>query len=189
MSPNKRPPVEGAEPPEKLAKVVNPMIKALLRSPLYRLVSKHLMLLSFKGRKTGRTYTVVVGRHEVDGALVVPTGTTGRRWRLNLRGAPVVVTIEGRCRHGRGKLVEDPDEVARLHELLLDRVGPKSAASGLDGERGRKPTRDELKAILVGRGVVRVELEEAQKRGLRRRVEAARRPPKTYPRVSGTLRP
>ena len=165
MSPNKRPPVEAAEPPEKLAKVVNPMIKALLRSPLYRLVSKHLMLLSFKGRKTGRTYAVVVGRHEVDGALVVPTGTTGRRWRLNLRGgAPVVVTIEGRCRHGRGKLVEDPEEVARLHELLLDRVGPKSARRpGLKVNVDRKPTRNGLKAILVGRGVVRVELEEAQR--------------------------
>jgi hypothetical protein len=96
----------------------------------------------------------------------VPTGTTGRRWRLNLRGgAPVVVTIEGRCRHGRGKLVEDPEEAARLHELLLDRVGPKSAPRlGLKVNVDRKPTRDELKAILVGRVVVRVELKEAQRR-------------------------
>ncbi len=165
MSPNKRPPVEGAEPPEKLATIVNPVVKALLRSPLHRLVSKHLMLLTFSGRRTGSTYTIVVGRHEVNGALVVPTGTTGRRWRLNLRGgAPVVVTIEGRCRHGRGKLVEDPEEVARLHELLLDRVGPKSARRlGLKVNVDRKPTRDELKAVLAGRGVVRVELEEAQR--------------------------
>ncbi len=166
MSPNKPPPVEGAEPPEKLAKIVNPVIKALLSSPLHRLVSKHLMLLSFKGRKTGSTYTVVVGRHGVDGALVVPTGTTGRRWRLNFRGgAPVVVTIGGRRRHGRGELVEDPEEVARLHELLLDRVGLESAQRlGLKVNVDRGPTRDELKAVLAGRGVVRIELEEAQRR-------------------------
>ncbi len=122
------PPVEGAEPPEKLAKVVNPIVKILLRSPLHRLISKHLMLLAFEGRKTGRTYSVVVGRHKVNDTLVVPTGTTGRRWRLNFRGgAPVVVTMGGRRLHGRGELVEDPEEVARIHRLLLDRLGLKNA--------------------------------------------------------------
>ncbi len=163
MKPTERPPVEGAEPPERLAKVINPLVKALLRSPLHRLVSEHLMLLTFSGRKTGSTYTVVVGRHEVNAALVVPTGTTGRRWRLNFRGgAPVVVTIEGRRRRGRGELMEDPEEVARVHELLLDRLGLKNARRlGLRINVDRWPSRDELEAVLAGRGVVRVELEEA----------------------------
>ena len=162
MSPNHRPPVEGAEPPEKLAKVVNPTMKALLRSPLHRLVSRHLMLLTFAGRKTGRTYSAVVGRHEVDGTLVVPTGTMGRRWRLNFRGgAPVEVTLEGRRRQGWGELVEDPEEVARIHELLLDRVSLKNARRlGLRVNVDRRPTRGELKAVLAGRGVIWVELDQ-----------------------------
>ncbi|CAA9217780.1 MAG: hypothetical protein AVDCRST_MAG93-306 [uncultured Chloroflexia bacterium] len=164
MSPNQKPPVEGAEPPEKLAKVVNPVIKALLRSPLHRLVSKHLMLLTFAGRKTGRTYTIVVGRHKVGGKLVVPLGTTGRRWRLNLRrGAPVVVTMEGRHLRGRGELVEDPEEAARVYELLLDRIGLKNARRlGLRVNVDRRPTEDELKDVLAGRGVVRIELYQPQ---------------------------
>lgn len=166
MNPNQRAPVEGAEPPEKLAKIVNPVVKALLRSPLHRLVSKHLMLLTFSGRRTGSTYTVVVGRHEVNGALAVPTGTTGRRWRLNFRGGtPVVVTIEGRRWPGQGDLVEEPEEVARVHELLLDRLGLKNARRlGLMVNVDRWPTRDELKAVLTGRGVVRVELDEMPER-------------------------
>ncbi len=161
MSPNQRPPVEGAEPPEKLAKVVNPIIKALLRSPLHRLVSKHLMLLTFEGRKTGRTYSVVVGRHEVDGTLVVPTGTMGRRWRLNFRGGtPVVVTIEGRHLRGRGELVEDPEKVARIHRLLLERLGLKNARRlGLRVNADRWPTKEELKTIFAGRGVICIELD------------------------------
>ena len=70
-------------------------MKTLLRSPLYGLVSKHFMLLTFSGRKTGKTYTIVVGRHDVHGDLLVPTETTGRRWRLNFRGeAPLFVTLE-----------------------------------------------------------------------------------------------
>ena len=163
MSPNRRPPVEGAEPPEKLAKVVNPIMKALLRSPLHRLVSKHLMVLAFEGRKTSKIYSVVVGRHEVDGILVVPTGTTGRRWRLNFRGGtPVVVTIGGRRLHGRGELVEDPEEVARFQRLLLDRLGLKNARRlGLRVNANRWPTEEELKAILAGRGVISIELDQA----------------------------
>ncbi len=163
MSPNQRPPVEGAEPPENLAKIVNPIVKALLRSPLHRLASKHLMLLTFEGRKTGRTYRVVVGRHEVDGTLVVPTGTTGRRWRLNFRGrTPVVVTIEGRHLRGRGELVEDPEEVAHIHRLLLDRLGLRNARRlGLKVNADRYPTKEELKAVLAGRGMISIELDEA----------------------------
>ncbi len=151
MNPKEQPPVEGAEPPERLAKVVNPVVKALLCSPLHQLVSEHLMLLTFSGRKTGSTYTVVVGRHAVNGALVVPVGTTGRRWRLNFRGgAPVVVTIEGRRRRGRGELVEDPEEVACVHELLLDRLGQRESlvdqgrAEGRPRRPGRGPRRTKM---------------------------------------------
>ena len=156
-----QPPVEGVEPPKALARVVNPTVKALLRSPLHWPFSGHLMLLSFRGRKTGSTYDIVVGRHEVDGALLVPTGTTGRRWRLNFRGgAPTEVMIEGRRLSGRGELIEDPDEVARLHQLLLGRVGLKNARRlGLRLNVNRRPTDDELKAALVSRGIVRIELD------------------------------
>jgi hypothetical protein len=158
---NGQPPVEGAEPPEALARVVNPVIKVLLRSPLHRPFSRHLMVLAFRGRKTGKTYEVVVGRHELDGALLVPTGTTGRRWRLNFRGrTSVEVTLEGRRQRGQGELLEEPDEVARVHQLLLARVGPKNARRlGLRVNVDREPTVEELKVPLANRGVVRIELE------------------------------
>ena len=155
------PPVEGAEPPEALARVVNPAIKVLLRSPLHRPFSRHLMLLAFRGRKTGKMYEVVVGRHEVDGVLLVPTGTTGRRWRLNFRGGTTAeVTLGGIRRRGWGELIEEPDEVARIHQLLLGRIGLKNARRlGSRVNVDREPTDDELKVPLAGRGVVRIELD------------------------------
>ena len=144
-----------------LARVVNPLIKALLRSPLHRPFSRHLMLLAFRGRKSGKRYEVVVGRHEVDGALLVPTGTTGRRWRVNFRGGTSAeVTLGGSRRRGRGELIEDPDEVARIHRLLLGRIGLKNARRlGLRVNVAREPTAEELKVPLAGRGVVRIELD------------------------------
>jgi len=160
-SDNGRPPVEGAEPPEALARIINPLIKLLLRSPLHRPLSRHLMLLAFRGHKSGKRYEVVVGRHEVDGALLVPTGTTGRRWRLNFRGGTSVeVTLGSSRRRGRGELVEEPDEVARIHQLLLGRIGLRNARRlGLRVNVDREPTDEELKVPLASRGVVRIELD------------------------------
>ena len=159
-SDNGRPPVEGAEPPEALAKVVNPLIRLLLRSPLHRPFSRHLMLLAFRGRKSGKRYEVVVGRHEVDEALFVPTGTTGRLWRLNFRGGTSVeVTLGGSRRRGRGELVEEPDEVARIHRLLLGRVGKNARRLGLRVNVDREPSDEELKVPLAGRGVISIELD------------------------------
>ena len=159
-SDNGQPPVEGAEPPEALGRVVNPVIKVLLRSPLHRAFSRHLMLLAFRGRKSGKMYEVVVGRHEVDGALLVPTGTTGRLWRLNFRGGTTTeITLGGVRRRGWGELIEEPNEVARIHQLLLDRIGLKNARRlGLRVNVNREPTDDELKVPLTGRGVIRIEL-------------------------------
>jgi hypothetical protein len=56
-----RSPAEEVEPPKALAKVVNPVLKTLLHSPLHGLVGKQLMLLGLEGCKTGRRYEVVVG--------------------------------------------------------------------------------------------------------------------------------
>ncbi len=93
----------------------------MLRSPLHRLISRYLMLLIFSGRRSGKRYEVVVGRHEMGDVLVVPSAS---RWRFNLRGgAPVEVMLGGIRRAGRAELLEDPDEVARAYEALLERVG------------------------------------------------------------------
>jgi hypothetical protein len=114
-------------------------LTAELRLPLAPLVAarsfnKHLMLLAFRDRKSDKAYEVVVGRHEMDGALVVPTGTTGRRWRLNFRGGtPAQVTLGDSRRHGWGELIEDPDEVARIHRVLLGRIGERGSGTDRRG--------------------------------------------------------
>src|SRR5205085_11984824 len=73
-----RPPVQDAQPPKNVIRFVNPVAKALLRSPMHRLLSKNLMLLTVTGRKTGRIDTLPVGRHEShDGTFPVSAGATG----------------------------------------------------------------------------------------------------------------
>ena len=57
-----RPAVEDARPPKAVLKLVNPIMRALLRSGLHRLASKNLMLLTLTGRKSGRSYTVELAK-------------------------------------------------------------------------------------------------------------------------------
>jgi hypothetical protein len=42
-------------------KVMNPIMKGLLRSPLHRILSGSLMLLAYTGCKTDKQYTMPIG--------------------------------------------------------------------------------------------------------------------------------
>jgi hypothetical protein len=154
-----RPPVEDHRPPPAVLRVVNPVMRTLLRSPLHRAVSKQLMLLSVQGRKTSRTCCVVVGRHQVDGMFLVSASGS---WRYNLRGgAPVHVTLDGVQHAGHAELEEDPDEVARIYRQLLETLGPdRASVLGLRVNVERLPTPDELKPAIARRGIARVRLVE-----------------------------
>lgn len=160
MSSGARSPVEVRQPPAAVIRVLNPMMRALLRSPAHGLVSKQLMLLIVTGRKSGRVYTIPVGRHESEGELVVSAAGT---WRHNLRGgAPVRVVLDGRERAGYAELTEAPDDVARAYKMLLDRVGIKKASQvGLKVNLDRLPTAEEIGPAVAQRAIARVRLTDA----------------------------
>jgi hypothetical protein len=138
-------------------RVVNPVIRTLLRSPVHRPLSKQLMLLSVRGRRSGRTITVPVGRHASNGMLLV---SVSGRWRHNLiGGAPVQVTLDGRERAGYAEVEMDPDPVAQIFKMLLDRVGLGSAGLlGLKLNIPRAPTVDEIQPAVAQRWIARVRL-------------------------------
>jgi deazaflavin-dependent oxidoreductase (nitroreductase family) len=147
--------VEIRTPPRALLRMANPVVKAILRSPLQRVLGKQLIVLTVTGRRSGRTYSVPVGRYDAsDGSLLV---SAGGAWRHNLRGgADVRVTLDGHERRAHAVLVEDPDEAAREFKALLDRVGPR--ALGMRVHVDRPPTAAEVAAALHGRGVAHLRL-------------------------------
>ncbi len=101
--------------------VINPIVKALLRSPLHGLMSHNTLLLQFTGRKSGAVYVTPVSYHEVDGVVHCFTAREGRWWRNLEGGAPVVLTLRGRRRTGVARAVSDGSDTVRtaLHDLLL----------------------------------------------------------------------
>jgi hypothetical protein len=89
-------------------RVLNAVMRALLRSPAHRLWSHRVLLLEFRGRRSGRRYRMPVSYWERGPMTVVClTSSTWSRWWRNLDGAPVVVWLRGARRNGRAELVAD----------------------------------------------------------------------------------
>lgn len=144
MSDSEKPAVERRDAPQSMIRFVNPVMRRLLTSRFHGPMSKGLMVLHVTGRKTGRVYDVVVGRHEVDGQLVAHAGG---KWRANLRGgADLTVTLDGRERAAHAVLEEDPQRVAEIFKELLDGIGYRRAVRvGLAVNVDRPPTVAELR--------------------------------------------
>ena len=143
-----RPAVEDGRPPKAVLRFVNPIAVALLRSRLHRLISKNLILLTVTGRKSGRSYTLPVTRHDrPDGTLVV--GGAGG-WRHNLRaGTDVRVTLDGRERTAHVTVEEDPTRAAEVFKGLLESTNAR--AVGVKVNVQHSPTPDEIRPVLAQR--------------------------------------
>ena len=149
------PPVQDAQPPKGLIRLANPIVAALLRSPLHRLVGKNLMLLTVTGRKSGRSYTLPVGRHQQpDGTLVV---SAGGAWRHNLQdGSEVRVVLDGRVRTAHVTVEEDPLRAAEVFRGLLDCAGPRALAVKITGDHS--PTLEEIGPVMANRVIAYLKL-------------------------------
>ncbi len=82
------------------SKLYNPMMIALLRSPIHRIVSGMYMLVHFTGRKSGKEYTTPV-EYFFDGSTLLFFTASERVWWKNLQdGALVTVRLKGQAHKG-----------------------------------------------------------------------------------------
>ncbi len=83
------------------------------------------MVVSFKGRKTGRPFAIPVSAHNVDGDLYV---LLGARWKYNFRdGLPAEVRYAGKTTSMKGQLITEPAAVAELSHRVATSYGAKKA--------------------------------------------------------------
>ena len=115
MTDTPKPAVEERLAPAAMVKILNPVMRAFLSSPLHGIASKGLLVLHVRPphrqglRRPGRTA-------RLDGQLMTYGGGP---WRVNLRGgADLEVTIDGRRRRAHAELEEDPDRVAEVFHRL-----------------------------------------------------------------------
>jgi F420H(2)-dependent quinone reductase len=101
----------------RLMNAINVPMRMILQLPFPTPLSRQLMLVYLKGRKTGRNYRQPVSFVH-DGETLLTPG--GGRWKLNLRDQECVrVRLGGRDRQGRPELVSDVDQVETLLRKMI----------------------------------------------------------------------
>ena len=90
----------------------NPIMRGLLRSPLHFFVSKNMMLMTYTGRKSGKSYTTPMNYLEI-GDVFYTISSRERVWWRNLRGgAQVTLRLEGKDIPAWAESIEEKDQVA-----------------------------------------------------------------------------
>src|SRR5437870_13848474 len=102
---------------DSIMSMLNPVIGAVLRSPLHRLVSPGLLLLTVTERRTGRRYSIPVGyQRDGDDLVVMVSEARSKQWWRNYEEpAPIEMRLRGEQRSGVAERV--PPGSDRFREL------------------------------------------------------------------------
>jgi hypothetical protein len=128
----------------RLVRIANPLFRAVLGSRVHRLLSGRLLVLSYRGRRSGRPFEIPLQYAELGDGRVVALAIdpeTKLWWRSFVEVSPAELTIRGSRRPADGRLLggEERREALRAylarHSLAarrLDARGPRSDVA-LDG--------------------------------------------------------
>jgi hypothetical protein len=148
-------------PPEALLRAINPMLKSLLRTPLAGPMRKQLMVMNFKGRKSGRQFAIPVSAHQIDNNLYA---IGSANWKHNFRdGADAEILHNGKTTKMRGELLTDPAVVADLCQRCAESYGVKRAQTmmGLKFRDNRIPTVEEFAEAIAREKIAAVKFTPA----------------------------
>ena len=142
------PVIEPNHPSDAMLKVINPLIRLLLRSPLGRRMNAQMLVLTFTGRKSGRRFELPLTAHRSGGELYV---LTGARWQHNFHGGrDADVRLDGHVTPVRGVLVEDPQQVAEVYARRIAELGIKQASRqiGIKVNVPQPPTAEQILGLV-----------------------------------------
>jgi deazaflavin-dependent oxidoreductase (nitroreductase family) len=123
--------------------IFNQAMKLVLRSPVHGMVSKNILLITFTGRKSGKTYTTPVSYSQRDGQVTIFTHAT---WWKNLRnGASVTLRLQGREIQGLAEPVaEDKQAIAEALSAHLREAPFDARYYGVSFDEHGNPSEEEV---------------------------------------------
>jgi hypothetical protein len=156
--------IDVGHPPSAVLRLINPVLRSLLRTPLAGPARKQLMVLSFTGRKTGRSYSIPLSAHVIDNDLYALTGAS---WKQNFRGgAAAEVVYDGKTTPMHGELIRDRAIVSDLYLRCVQSYGIQRGQrmTGLKFREQRIPTLDEFAEAVDRMHLAAVRLTPAEDR-------------------------
>jgi deazaflavin-dependent oxidoreductase (nitroreductase family) len=136
---------------------VNNAMKFVLRSPVHSMVSKTILLITFSGRKSGKSYTTPVSYSQNDGQVYIFTHAD---WWKNLRSeAPVRLRIRGREFQGVAEAVaEDKGAVAAGLAVHLRKAPGDASFYGVTFDDHKNPNAEEVEKAAQTVVMIRIRL-------------------------------
>lgn len=149
-----------------LVGAANPLVTRLLASRFAGPLARNVLLLQYRGRKSGRTFTTPVGYAREGDRIVVVTSPAYSWWRSVVGGADVIVRIDGGWRAARALLLTPTDPgYASAVALQVGKRGPGMLRGfGIPvSDDGRVPA--EARAVASTRAhIVRIDLDKGKLR-------------------------
>ena len=140
--------------------ILNPVMRALLRSPIHRLASGNIAILHFKGRRTGRWLNTPLSyMREGDTVRLLSNRTT--HWWRNLTDTPTQVKLEiqGVRYQGHATLYDNGGEPALEGIRKFIAAVPRDAkVYGLELDSDRRLSEASLAAKISELILVEIEL-------------------------------
>ncbi len=145
-------------------KLVNPLMSLILRSPLHGMLSAALLLFTYRGQKSGKTYTLPVQYAQNGQAIfIVPGMPEKKTWWRNLRAEqPVRVTLRGKTLPGMGRLLDCASDAADILaglELYGKRFPAFAKANQIRLEADGSFNAVDLRRVAASVVIVRVDLD------------------------------
>jgi predicted TIM-barrel fold metal-dependent hydrolase len=133
----------------------NPIMVWLLHSPLHGMLSGSMMVIEYKGKKSGRTYHLPVGYKRI-GENLLTVSYKRRTWWRNLRGGVHVnIRLQGKDVSGQAEVVEDEHGVAEGLMALIDGNSRTAHMFGIPFNTNDQPEPESLKQAASERVIVR----------------------------------
>lgn len=104
----------------------NPIVAAILRSPLHSWISGSVMLVNYTGRKSGKSYTLPVNYLRDEDALITISFRKRTWWRNLLDGSSLKLLLQGRTVSGQPQVLRTDEEVVSALARVV-RLAPQYA--------------------------------------------------------------
>lgn len=103
-----------------MKKIVNPLVRLILRSPLHGLMSDTLLLITYRGHKTGREYSLPVQYVQTGQTIYIMPGMPERKtwWRNLKETSPVQITLRGQFLAGHATVLKPTSDSESILEGL-----------------------------------------------------------------------
>lgn len=144
-------------------KIVNPLVRFILRSPLHGMMSNSLLIITCCGRKTGREYYLPVQYAQAGNIIyIVPGMPEQKTWWRNLKeAAPVKLILRGQRVAGNAVVLKadtDAEAILEGFGVFLRRFPAMAKVIGIRRAADGSFSNKELQLAAVKAIIIRVEL-------------------------------